>query len=439
MSQALAAGRGGGTRQPDLLTGGRACYRLYRTADGRHVALAALEPKFWAEVLRGDGATRLDRLPGRGRCRRTALIAEVQLRSSGPSPGALDRACVRRCRLLLRRPVWHDRRRWWPTRRSPRAASCPRGRKGQDRPADAGRRRLGRAAARRCGRSAPEEAARGVGPPPPIRPAGRRRGGARPVPRPRVLDRLAGRRLSRLSDPVTPPLPVEEPTPMTDRTPACGTSSGSRSGAPADCRPPHAPGDRALGAKKMQAGEGRSPFGAVVAKDGRIVGEGWNRVTSSGRPPRPMRRWWRSGPRRRARRNHPISRRGPLHQFASPVPECASPRRCGPGSTPSVYRHTTAPTPRRSTSTTAYFYEQVCKPVDARARADDPPPAGGGQGRLRRMGGEAGQGDVACRRCRRLVPDPCRPSRRRISASGSPAASAFHPGEAQVARPGYRP
>lgn len=30
------------------LTGNQACYRLYRTADGRHMAVAALEPHFWA-------------------------------------------------------------------------------------------------------------------------------------------------------------------------------------------------------------------------------------------------------------------------------------------------------------------------------------------------------------------------------------------------------
>jgi crotonobetainyl-CoA:carnitine CoA-transferase CaiB-like acyl-CoA transferase len=38
--QAFARGR-------DLLTGGAACYQIYRTADGRFVALGALEEKFW--------------------------------------------------------------------------------------------------------------------------------------------------------------------------------------------------------------------------------------------------------------------------------------------------------------------------------------------------------------------------------------------------------
>ena len=32
---------------PRLLTGGVACYRIYETADGRHLTVAALEPRFW--------------------------------------------------------------------------------------------------------------------------------------------------------------------------------------------------------------------------------------------------------------------------------------------------------------------------------------------------------------------------------------------------------
>ena len=39
----------------------------------------------------------------------------------------------------------------------------------------------------------------------------------------------------------------------------------------------------ALSMEKMQAGEG-GPFGAVIVKDGRIVAEGWNRVTSAKDP-----------------------------------------------------------------------------------------------------------------------------------------------------------
>lgn len=37
----------GPVRGGDLLTGGAACYGVYQTADGRHLSVAALEPKFW--------------------------------------------------------------------------------------------------------------------------------------------------------------------------------------------------------------------------------------------------------------------------------------------------------------------------------------------------------------------------------------------------------
>jgi crotonobetainyl-CoA:carnitine CoA-transferase CaiB-like acyl-CoA transferase len=35
---------------PRLLTGGAACYRIYETADERHLTVAALEPKFWRNL-----------------------------------------------------------------------------------------------------------------------------------------------------------------------------------------------------------------------------------------------------------------------------------------------------------------------------------------------------------------------------------------------------
>jgi crotonobetainyl-CoA:carnitine CoA-transferase CaiB-like acyl-CoA transferase len=43
----LVAHRLGGEPVPHMLTGGLACYRIYETADGRFVTVAALEPKFW--------------------------------------------------------------------------------------------------------------------------------------------------------------------------------------------------------------------------------------------------------------------------------------------------------------------------------------------------------------------------------------------------------
>jgi alpha-methylacyl-CoA racemase len=43
----LGAHRLGGEPLPRLLTGGLACYRIYATADGRHLTVAALEPSFF--------------------------------------------------------------------------------------------------------------------------------------------------------------------------------------------------------------------------------------------------------------------------------------------------------------------------------------------------------------------------------------------------------
>jgi alpha-methylacyl-CoA racemase len=49
-SHRFAAHRLGGEPIPKLLTGGLACYRVYRTADGRYLTVAALEQKFFARL-----------------------------------------------------------------------------------------------------------------------------------------------------------------------------------------------------------------------------------------------------------------------------------------------------------------------------------------------------------------------------------------------------
>ena len=46
----LVAHRLGGEPVPRLLTGGLACYRIYTTADGRHLTVGALEPKFFRRL-----------------------------------------------------------------------------------------------------------------------------------------------------------------------------------------------------------------------------------------------------------------------------------------------------------------------------------------------------------------------------------------------------
>jgi alpha-methylacyl-CoA racemase len=50
-SHRLASHRLGGEPVPQMLTGGAACYRIYRTADGRWLTVAALEPKFWLRLV----------------------------------------------------------------------------------------------------------------------------------------------------------------------------------------------------------------------------------------------------------------------------------------------------------------------------------------------------------------------------------------------------
>jgi alpha-methylacyl-CoA racemase len=49
-SHSLAAHRLGGEAIPRLLTGGLACYRVYATADGRHLTVGALESKFFRRL-----------------------------------------------------------------------------------------------------------------------------------------------------------------------------------------------------------------------------------------------------------------------------------------------------------------------------------------------------------------------------------------------------
>jgi alpha-methylacyl-CoA racemase len=49
-AHALVSHRLGGEPVPRLLTGGLACYRIYATADGRHLTLGALEPRFFRRL-----------------------------------------------------------------------------------------------------------------------------------------------------------------------------------------------------------------------------------------------------------------------------------------------------------------------------------------------------------------------------------------------------
>jgi alpha-methylacyl-CoA racemase len=49
-SHGLVSHRLGGDPLPRFLTGGAACYRIYATADSRHLTVAALEPKFFVQL-----------------------------------------------------------------------------------------------------------------------------------------------------------------------------------------------------------------------------------------------------------------------------------------------------------------------------------------------------------------------------------------------------
>lgn len=69
-----AAARAGG-EGPAALTGEQACYRLYRTADGRQLAVAALEPHFWARFCAAIGRPDLE--PRQREADQAGLIAAV--------------------------------------------------------------------------------------------------------------------------------------------------------------------------------------------------------------------------------------------------------------------------------------------------------------------------------------------------------------------------
>ena len=56
----LVSHRLGGEPVPRLLTGGAACYRIYPTADGRALTVAALEPRFWRRLCELVGLPELE-------------------------------------------------------------------------------------------------------------------------------------------------------------------------------------------------------------------------------------------------------------------------------------------------------------------------------------------------------------------------------------------
>ena len=89
-SHDLVAHRLGGDPVPRLLTGGLACYRVYETADGRRLTVAALEPKFFVRLCELVGRPELGRAPvrraagGAGRRARRGVRAEAAVRVARP-------------------------------------------------------------------------------------------------------------------------------------------------------------------------------------------------------------------------------------------------------------------------------------------------------------------------------------------------------------------
>src|SRR5829696_3050013 len=55
LHELLAAGLWADRREANLLDGAAPFYAVYETADGRHLAVGALEPRFWAELLERAG------------------------------------------------------------------------------------------------------------------------------------------------------------------------------------------------------------------------------------------------------------------------------------------------------------------------------------------------------------------------------------------------
>ena len=71
-------GRRHGRRTALPTFGDHACYNVYRTKDGEHVALGALEPKFWLAFCAAIGRDDLARATSRDTADQRALIDEVR-------------------------------------------------------------------------------------------------------------------------------------------------------------------------------------------------------------------------------------------------------------------------------------------------------------------------------------------------------------------------
>jgi crotonobetainyl-CoA:carnitine CoA-transferase CaiB-like acyl-CoA transferase len=101
--QAGVAYRGPGR---ELLTGALPCYQVYETADGRHMALAALEPKFWEAFCDALGLAHLrnDGLATGERARAVQAELAALFRAAPQAEWAARLAHVDACCVPVRRP-----------------------------------------------------------------------------------------------------------------------------------------------------------------------------------------------------------------------------------------------------------------------------------------------------------------------------------------------
>ncbi len=104
-----AGGLWGGARGQNILDGGAPFYRTYRCLDGKYIAVAALEPKFFAALIRGLGLDTAALLPvqwDRTRWPGAASRVRIDLRiQAARRLGVAFRGerCLRRARAELRR------------------------------------------------------------------------------------------------------------------------------------------------------------------------------------------------------------------------------------------------------------------------------------------------------------------------------------------------
>ncbi len=98
MALGMAAAREAPLRREELLSGGAACYRAYRTRDGRFVALGALEPVFFERFCAAAGRPELAAHQfddgGRGPVEELAALFAARTRDAWAELGRREDVCL---------------------------------------------------------------------------------------------------------------------------------------------------------------------------------------------------------------------------------------------------------------------------------------------------------------------------------------------------------